>query len=105
MKVTVPKVTKHERSRRYAAKTDAEGDYKLYLEEDFYKTFDPSDYEGIIQKLVAFVTKPDFDLEGQMIFAERYEDYQDDKLTEKDLRLPKCAVCCVLASVSSMKRL
>ncbi len=65
-------------------KTDAEGDYELYLQEDFHKAFDPSDYEGIVKKLVAFVTKKGFDLEGQMTFAERYEEYQDDKLTEKE---------------------
>jgi hypothetical protein len=84
MKVAVPKVTKDKRTRRYAAKADAEGDYELYLEEDFYKAYDPKDYEGIVKKLVAFVTKKGFDLEWQMTFAERYEEYQDDKLTEKE---------------------
>jgi hypothetical protein len=38
-------------------------------------SYDPSDYEGIVKKLVAFVTKKGFDLEGQMTFAERYEEY------------------------------
>jgi len=37
-----------------------------------------------VKKLVAFVAKKGFDLEGQMTFAERYEEYLEDKLTEKE---------------------
>ncbi len=70
MKVTAPKITKHKRVGRYAARKDKGVDYKLYMEEDFLTDLDPSDYEGIIVSLIAFANEKDLDLEVEMSFAQ-----------------------------------
>jgi hypothetical protein len=81
-KVVVEKVSVHRRIKRYQVGGGKELEYTQYMSEDFYLDFDESEYDIIINSLVAFVNKKTLNLETEMEFQSNVDEHSEGKLDD-----------------------